>query len=141
MCHCFQRRQSKALIQRRENKNLSLIVKSAQHLDRNESQEAHIVLYSASDYSPPQIGIARYIVSNNDELQVGIRLIFFQLRFQSRESFDHPNHVLVRTDSSGVEQEGIVHLVALGNQLTVGGARMPVQETFIDRDVDHLDAI
>src|SRR5258708_26695406 len=133
MCHCFQRRQSKALIQRRENKNLSLIVKSAQHLDRNESQEAHIVLYSASDYCPPQIRIARYIVSNNDELQVRVRLIFFQLRFQSRESFDHPHHVLVRTDSSGIEQEGIVHLIALVNPLTVACAGIPLQETFIYR--------
>src|SRR5207302_7501736 len=81
------------------------------------------------------------VVSNNDELQVGIRLIFLQLRFQRGEGLNHAHNVLVRTDSSGVEQKGIVHLIALGNQLAVGGAGMSVQEALIDRVVNHLDAL
>src|SRR6267142_5795210 len=54
MSHCFERRQSEAFVERREHKNLGDIVKDAQHFDRNESQETHVVLHAASDHCAPQ---------------------------------------------------------------------------------------
>ena len=103
-------------------------------------KKAHIVLHAAADHGPPQVGIAGNVVSNNDELQIREGLLFFQLRLQRGECFDHPHDVLVRADSSGIEQEGISHLVALGNQLAVGRAGVSVKESLVDRVVDHLDA-
>ncbi len=140
MGHRLQRRQAEPFVQRRENKDLGGIVKSAQHFDGHKSQEAHIVLHAAADHRPPQVGIAGNVVSNDDELQIGICLVFFQLRLQRGEGFDHAHDILVRTDSSGIKQKGIRDLIALGNQLAVGGAGVPVKEPLIDRVVDHLDA-
>src|SRR6202050_2431850 len=138
--HRLQGLQAEPLVQRREDKDLSRIVESAQHLDRNESQEANIVLHSAADHRAPQVRIAGNVVSNNDELQVRKRLVLFQFGLQRREGFDHAYDVLVRTDSAGIEQEGICDLVTFGNQLTVGRAGVSMKKSFIDRVVNYLDA-
>ena len=47
MRHGFQRRQAEAFIERREDEDLCLVVKDAQHVDGHEAEEAHIVLHAA----------------------------------------------------------------------------------------------
>ena len=84
--HGLQRRQPKALIQRREDKDLRLVIENPQHFDRDESQKAHIVLHSAAHHGAPQIRIAGKVVPDDDQLQVGIGLLSFQFVFSAEKA-------------------------------------------------------
>src|SRR5260370_36674719 len=119
MCHGFKRRQSKAFVQRWEDEHLGGIVENPQHFNRNKSQEAHIIVHSASNDGAAQIGMLRKLVANDDELQVGIEIMFLQFGLQCRESFNDPHQILVRADASCIEQKRIGDLIAFRKKLPV----------------------
>ena len=77
MHHRFQRRQPKALVQRRKDEHFRFVIENPQHFDRDESQKAHIILHAAPHHGSTQVGIAGKIVSDNDQLEIRIRLISF----------------------------------------------------------------
>src|SRR5208283_2252133 len=49
-------------------------------------------------------------------------------------------YVLMGADPPGIQQKRIGHLIAFDDQLAVTGARVSVQQPFIDRVVDDFDA-
>src|SRR5579859_6252107 len=141
MRHGFERRQPETFIQGWEYENFCLVVKNTQHFDGHKSEETHIILYAAADDGPPQVRIPRKIISDDDEFEVGTDLIFFQFSLQGRKSFNHAYNVLVRADAACIEQKGVGHLIALGNQVAIGGGGVTVQKTLVDRVVHYLDAV
>ena len=68
-------------------------------------------------------------------------MVPFQLRLQSRKSLNHAHHVLVRTDSAGIKQKRIVHLIALRDEFAIGLGSMSMKEALVDGVVDDLDAL
>src|SRR5581483_12016898 len=68
-------------------------------------------------------------------------VIFFQLGLQRGERFDDAHQVLVRADSAGVQQEWIVHLVALLDKVLIGTGRMTVLKALIHSVVDDFHVI
>src|SRR5215470_15911164 len=83
----------------------------------------------------------RKFVANDDEFQVWIEVLLHQFRFQRRERLNDPHQILVRTDSSGIKQEGIRHLISLGQKLPVGIRRVPAEETVVNGVINHLDLV
>ena len=79
------------------------------------------------------------IVSNDDQLQVRKLLLFLQFALQRRKSLDDAHHILVRTDRARVQNEGIVHQIAFGNQFAIRFGGMAVQKALVNRVVDDLD--
>src|SRR5204862_3749280 len=116
------RRQTEALIQRWEYKNLGVVIEDAQYIDRHEPKKTNIVLHCALDHGAPQVRMLGKLVADDDQLQVGEIFALVQFRLERGEGFDNSADILVRLDISGVEQERIVDLVAFRDQLAVGVA-------------------
>src|SRR5215472_2931693 len=100
MCHSFQGRKPEAFIERRKDKYLCLVVKDPQHFDWNESQKSDFILDAAPHNRAPEIGITREVVPDNDQLQVGVELVFLEFSLERGKSFDHAYNVLVRADAA-----------------------------------------
>src|SRR5579884_2015110 len=139
MGHSLQWRKAKPLVQRREDKHLGRIVENAEYLDRNKAEKSHVVLHTAANHGTAQVGVAREIVADDDQLQVVVERLFFQLCFQGRECLDDPHHILMRTDSAGIQDEGVVDLVPLSDELVIGGTGMTATKTIINGVVHHFD--
>ena len=80
-------------------------------------------------------------VANDDELQVVESAFLAQLALQRGKRLDDAHHILMRADASGIEQERVVHLVALGDELAFGIAGMAQPEAVVDGVVDDLDFV
>ena len=64
-----------------------------------------------------------------------------QLGLQRSERLDDAHDVLVRADAAGVKQEGIIHLIAFGDEPAVGFAGMPQAKALVEGVVDDLDLL
>ena len=78
-------------------------------------------------------------VADDDELQVGIHGLLLQFGLERGERLDDADDVLVRADASGVKQERIGHLVAFGDELTIGVGGVSQAEAIVERVVDDFD--
>src|SRR5271157_481 len=139
--HGLQWRQPEAFVERWEYEDLGEIVENAQYANRDEAEEANVVLHPALNHGAAQVGMLGKLIADDDELQVGVLAVLFQVALKSGEGFNDADHVLVRADASGVEQEWIVDLVALGNELAVGVGGVSLAETVIEGVVDDFDLV
>lgn len=99
------------------------------------------MLHPAAHHGSPQVRIAGQVIADDDEFEIGIRLIALQFRFQRGKRLDHAYHILVSADSPRIQEERVRHLVTLGDQLAVGGAGVAVQKAFVDGVVNHLNVV
>jgi hypothetical protein len=66
--------------------------------------------------------MARQIVSDDNKPQVLELVLLIEFAAQCRKRFDDAHQVLVRTDTSRIQQEWVSDQISLGNQLAIGCA-------------------
>lgn len=139
MSHGFERRESETFVERREDENFGGVIKNSKDVDRNETEKANVVLDSGADDGATKIGVLADLVSNDDELEVGVASVFGEFGLEGGERFDDARDVFVWADASGVEDERRVDLIAFDDRLTLFGSGVSEGESFVERVVDDFD--
>src|SRR6266480_3948180 len=72
----------------KKDESLRRVIENAEHLDRDESHEAYVVLNTTADNGTTQVRVFRQLIPNDDQLQVRIFAFFVQFSLQGGEGFD-----------------------------------------------------
>src|SRR6266704_2586463 len=139
--HRLQWWQPKAFVERGKDEDLSGVIKNAQSFNRHKAQKTNVFFDSAFYDGAAQVRVFGELVTDDDELEVGELVFFLQLRLERRECLNGAHHVFMWANSAGVEDEGIVHLVALRNELPVGVVGVSHAETIINGVGHHFNLL
>src|SRR5947207_14539420 len=81
----------------------------------------------------------RELVPNNDQLEIGIFAFLIEFSLQSRKGFDDSNHVLMRANSPGIQDERIGYEVPFGQKLAIAIVCVSTQEAFVNGVVNNFN--
>ena len=92
-----------------------------QGIERDEAEEADAVFDAAVDDGAADVGVAADFIADDDEAEVAVTAVVFELAAGDGEGFDEARDVLLRADGAGVKQKRIANLVALEDAVALAG--------------------